>query len=192
MTIDNLKNSLNHDSFGNSKKIKFVCPICKTKKSLEFPKSIVNKNSGLSTISIHRGLVCNHAFQAFIDKNYMIRGYQKVDFELKSESEKSQNEIQQVRKDNELFSQLFLEGNYVEYIPEKPQISYRSEKNYSKKDINNRKVRKKINNKDNTKEMQQRTLKQIYEDFWEFIKDDNNTFQKFIIRDERRQNLAIY
>ncbi|MFX0073522.1 MAG: hypothetical protein ACFFAO_20795, partial [Candidatus Hermodarchaeota archaeon] len=32
--------------------------------------------------SVPKGLICNHNFQAFIDKNFIVRGYQKIDFEL--------------------------------------------------------------------------------------------------------------
>ncbi|MFX1452620.1 MAG: hypothetical protein ACFFCM_17415, partial [Promethearchaeota archaeon] len=36
----------------------------------------------LTTISIPSGSVCDHGFQAFVDKNYKVRGYQIVDFEF--------------------------------------------------------------------------------------------------------------
>jgi len=58
------------------------CPICKSKKNLEIPSQIINQSNQLSTVSIPSGLVCKHTFQAFIDKNFKVRGYQKVDFEL--------------------------------------------------------------------------------------------------------------
>jgi len=48
------------------------------------PSQIINQSNQLSTVSIPSGLVCKHTFQAFIDKNFKVRGYQKVDFELSS------------------------------------------------------------------------------------------------------------
>jgi len=36
----------------------------------------------LTTVSIPFGLICNHSFNAFIDKKFKVRGYQKVDFEI--------------------------------------------------------------------------------------------------------------
>jgi len=59
-----------------------VCPTCKTKKELSIPLKIINQAQHLTTISIPMGAVCKHGFQAFVDKNFIVRGYQKVDFEF--------------------------------------------------------------------------------------------------------------
>ncbi|MFX0106445.1 MAG: hypothetical protein ACFE75_13295 [Candidatus Hodarchaeota archaeon] len=59
-----------------------VCPTCKTKKELSIPSKIINQAQHLTTISIPLGSVCKHGFQAFVDKNFIVRGYQKVDFEF--------------------------------------------------------------------------------------------------------------
>ncbi|MBN1800637.1 MAG: hypothetical protein JW891_03980 [Candidatus Lokiarchaeota archaeon] len=58
-----------------------TCPICQKKKKFYLPRNILKKN-GLTTISIPKDTVCTHHFQAFIDKDLQVRGYQKVDFEL--------------------------------------------------------------------------------------------------------------
>ena len=42
----------------------------------------MTQNQHLTTVSIPFGLVCNHSFNAFFDKNFKVRGYQKVDYEL--------------------------------------------------------------------------------------------------------------
>jgi len=65
-----------------SKEVRFVCPECQTKNKLDIPKKIINQSKQLTTVSIPSGLICQHSFQAFIDKNFKIRGYQKVDFDL--------------------------------------------------------------------------------------------------------------
>ena len=57
--------------------VKITCPICKIKKELKFPKSVINEARQLTTISLPRGLLCDHHFQAFVDKNFTVRGYQK-------------------------------------------------------------------------------------------------------------------
>ena len=62
--------------------IKFTCPVCRAYKYVNIPKSVINSAHQLTTVSIPKGLVCRHHFQAFVDKNFAIRGYQKVDFEL--------------------------------------------------------------------------------------------------------------
>jgi hypothetical protein len=62
--------------------ILIVCPTCKTKKELRIPTKVINQAKQLTTVSIPSGAVCNHGFQAFIDKNFSIRGYQTVDFDF--------------------------------------------------------------------------------------------------------------
>jgi hypothetical protein len=59
-----------------------VCPKCQTKKIINVPIKIINQSKQLTTVSVPLGLICNHSFQAFIDKNFKVRAYQKVDFEL--------------------------------------------------------------------------------------------------------------
>lgn len=58
------------------------CPLCYKKKKLKIPLKIINQSKQLTTVSVPKGLVCYHNFQAFIDKNFIVRGYQKIDFEL--------------------------------------------------------------------------------------------------------------
>ena len=62
--------------------IHVVCPNCKEKKDLKIPTKIINQAKQLTTVSIPSGAVCEHGFQAFVDKNFAVRGYQKVDFEF--------------------------------------------------------------------------------------------------------------
>ena len=59
-----------------------ICPTCKTKKELKIPTKIINQAKQLTTVSIPSGTVCEHGFQSFVDKNFKVRGYQKVDFEF--------------------------------------------------------------------------------------------------------------
>ena len=64
------------------KDIQIVCPKCKTKKKLKIPTKVINASKQLTTISIPSGLCCEHSFQSFVDKNFIVRGYQNVDFEF--------------------------------------------------------------------------------------------------------------
>lgn len=66
----------------NFKEIIVYCPKCKISKNLNIPIKIINQSKQLTTISIPSGLNCEHSFQAFIDKNFKVRGYQLVDFEF--------------------------------------------------------------------------------------------------------------
>jgi len=112
-----------------SKSLSISCPICRSKKIIKIPTSIVDKSKQLTTISIPKGKICNHHFQVFIDKNFIIRGFQKVDYELKE----MQLAKQKLQSDREL------------------------------------------------------TLKEIYDEFWEYISNDNEAFREFISKDRRRK-----
>ena len=102
--------------------IKVTCPICNSGKEIDIPLEIINESKHLTTVSILKGMICEHHFQLFIDKNFAIRGYQKVDFQ-----------------------------------------------------VNDKKAQK-----------SSMTLEEIYQEFWEFIDDDNSTFIPFILKDNRR------
>ena len=67
------------DSF---KKVLLVCPECRTQKNLTVPSKIIEQSQNVITISIPTGLICEHHFQAFVDKNCAVRGYQLGDFEF--------------------------------------------------------------------------------------------------------------
>ena len=97
------------------KSILIICPICKIKKQLNIPKSIISEAKQLSSISISKNIVCEHHFQAFVDKNFIVRGYQKVDYQLENQIHKKESHLSNVIKksDDELFKNLILESNYV-------------------------------------------------------------------------------
>ena len=152
-----------------TQKIQIVCPICKTRDLIGVPKREINKSSHLTTISIQKGLICPHHFQVFVDKNLQIRGYQKVDFELSDEnSKKLRNGVkafnQNEKEEKEIFKNLEIDNNILK--PMEPKKKVEEIKLIVKK----------------------KTLKEIYNEFWEFIEEDNKKFQKFIINDKRRQD----
>ncbi len=63
------------------KYINIKCPRCDTPKRLKIPEKIINQSQHITTISIPKGMVCEHSFQAFADKYFTIISYQVVDFE---------------------------------------------------------------------------------------------------------------
>ena len=65
-----------------TKIISIICPICKKNKKVIIPKAIVNEAKQLTAVSIAKDIVCEHHFQAFVDKNFVVRGYQKIDYHL--------------------------------------------------------------------------------------------------------------
>ncbi len=169
------------DSYANSdiseidishevKIVNVICPLCKSKKEITVPVTIINQ-TGLTTVSIPKDLVCSHHFQVFIDKQFKVRGYQKVDLDLALNKNKESNIDNFNKKDDELFENLILEGNYLEYNPKKV-----------KKIHINSEPEKIVSNEEKVM-----TLKEIYEEFWEFIDDDNPEFKEYIIKDKKRR-----
>jgi len=165
MAITEVKRNINI----NRSKVEFICPVCKSKKSLEIPNSVIAEAKQLTTMSIARGLVCNHQFQAFVDKNFQVRGYQRVDFEIENGVNHGNNSnFGNIKKDEDgLFENLVLEGNYLEFKPKK-----------SKNNINIYQKDKKIH------PLKKRmTLEEIYNEFREFIDEDNKIFRDLINKD---------
>ena len=82
MAVAKPKSTIKIDELNVPIPIQFICPVCKTSKKLKIAKSVINQSGQLTTISIPRYKVCDHHFQAFVDKNCVVRGYQRVDFEF--------------------------------------------------------------------------------------------------------------
>jgi len=112
-------------------------------------------------------------FKFKTDKNCAVRGYQRVDFEFEKDKpeEKSLQNRKNKPNDDELFENLILEGNYLEYIP-------------NQKKENKDKREQKVLPKSADRNL---TLQEIYNEFWEFIDKDNKLFQGFIKNDIRRK-----
>ncbi|MFX1281392.1 MAG: hypothetical protein ACFFA3_18740 [Promethearchaeota archaeon] len=150
-------------------KIEIICPNCKTRDLIGVPKRELNKSSHLTTISIHKGLICPHHFQVFVDKNLQIRGYQKVDFELNNENSKK------LRNGVKAFNQAGMEEKKIFKTAEfTPKIQESKERKNLVKEV--------------YLSTEKRTLKEIYNEFWEFIEENNEIFHKFIINDKRRRS----
>ncbi len=64
------------------KEIKLICPKCHATKLVKVPKKMVQKSKTLLTISVPSNYMCEHGFQAYIDRWFSVRGYQNADLEL--------------------------------------------------------------------------------------------------------------
>jgi hypothetical protein len=173
MATTKLSHSTDITPLDNPAKIRFICPVCKAEKVLQFPKSVITQAKGLSTMSIASGLVCEHQFQAFVDKNCAVRGYQRVDFEFEKIriDDKNLQTRNDVRNDDELFENLILEGDYLEYNPRRELDDNSNQINHAPKKQDNR-------------------LKEIYNEFWEFIEENNEIFKDYIKDDKRRNSIT--
>lgn len=157
--------------------IEVICPVCKAKKVIQVPKSVVNQASQLTTISVPQDKICQHHFQLFLDKNFSIRGYQKVDFQLDPEDKKKEKRLKPSYNDHfvdslDLYQSAKSEDTSSKKIAEKPYYKKRTsnfEENFNKK--------------------HNMSLQEIYDEFWEFIDDKNEIFRKFIINDKKRRAL---
>ncbi len=153
-------------------KVRVVCPVCNKSKDLTVPKSIVNNSSQLTTLSVPKGAACEHHFQAFLDKNFKVRGYQKVDFTIGEfiDSETNNSSIPKTETtDKKLFDNMLLDGNYLEYFPSKgAKLKFVEKKDLPKTEM---------------------TLAEIYEEFWEFVDDSNEKFADFVSKDNRKKEM---
>lgn len=72
-----------------SHELRVICPVCKTEKILSVPSSVISNAKNLATISIPNDLVCKHSFQFFVDKQFKIRGYQRIHYEIREQTQKA-------------------------------------------------------------------------------------------------------
>lgn len=71
-----------YNGFDEIAKIQVICPHCNKSKFIKIPANIIHKSNNVTTISIPLNHICEHSFQVFVDKNFDIRGYQRVDFDI--------------------------------------------------------------------------------------------------------------
>ena len=140
------------------RKVLVKCPICKTQKEIEIPENIINRSKQLTAISINHNSVCEHSFQVFVDKNFKVRGTQKLAYEINGENEDE--------KEKKKFDRMMDLAKGMDNLRE-----------YDKAKETTLEERIKNN---------EMTLKDIYETFWDFIDDNNHEFREFIIKDPRR------
>ncbi|MFX1314003.1 MAG: hypothetical protein ACFFHD_15535 [Promethearchaeota archaeon] len=153
--------------------VNILCPICKKCKEIIISEFKNTQKSHLLTISIPKGMICEHHFQAFVDQNYKVRGYQKVDIELNNKQ--LYNTSNKNLEEHDISKHLIIEGNHVKFDPESIKYSNREDLE--------------IQNKLEKKEVM--SLKDIYNEFWEFIDNKNSFFSDFIKHDKRRNTLDL-
>jgi len=199
MAVAKPKNIVKTDEINVPIPIRFFCPVCKTSKQLKIAKSVINQSGQLTTISIPKNKVCEHHFQAFVDANFIVRGYQRVDFEFCDDKiEEKEDLLTSVReKDNKIFDEIHFQRNYVEYSPKETQNSDTEDQNKNENTLKKEETQQLQNKKtvkddqsEETPKRKEMTLEEIYDEFWEFIDDDNHEFRKFITKDPRRGKIV--
>ncbi len=67
------------------KKVELQCPICMKYGYLSISKDYIHKaERGLFAVEISKGLICEHAFIAYIDRNLIVRDSFTADFQVDS------------------------------------------------------------------------------------------------------------
>ncbi|MHA1147687.1 MAG: hypothetical protein ACTSR8_05535 [Promethearchaeota archaeon] len=65
------------------KKVSIICPVCSKSGNIEIDENILNKSSrGITAINLPVGLICDHSFIAYIDKNFEVRDCFLTDFAI--------------------------------------------------------------------------------------------------------------
>lgn len=66
-------------------KIEIRCPICSSWDNIEISDDVTkNVTKGLVTINITSGMICEHSFIAYLDKNLIVRDYFVADFKIET------------------------------------------------------------------------------------------------------------
>lgn len=192
MAVAKTKNSIKPNDLSVPISIQLICPVCKTSKKLKIAKSVINQSGQLTTISIPRNKICDHHFQAFVDKNFVVRGYQRVDFEFCDDKiEEKKDTFTSFRgRDKKLFDEIQFQGNHLEYKPQKRDTDEQNKNEDTLKKEKTQQLKEERDVKDEeskaTPKRKEMTLEDIYNEFWEFIDDDNDEFREFINNDTRR------
>ena len=73
------------------KRVLIICPTCKKSKKISAPVEIITKKeTGATSVYIPTGMVCEHEFYAYIDKNFAVRDYLVLEFSLQDEAKKTE------------------------------------------------------------------------------------------------------
>jgi hypothetical protein len=64
------------------KYMKIKCPECEKEKNLKIPIEIINQGHKITTLSVPKGIVCEHKFQVFFDKSFNVKRYQLLDYDI--------------------------------------------------------------------------------------------------------------
>lgn len=100
----------------SEKRVRIICPICQSSKPVPVPADVIKKKeTGATSVYIPSGMVCEHEFYAYIDKNFAVRDYLVLEYSLQDETKKAErlkNEI--IKKADSLNLEYDNLMNYIE------------------------------------------------------------------------------
>lgn len=62
-----------------TEEVRLQCPNCRAVGFRKIPSSLVDEVEGLASVLVPKSAICEHAFQVYLDRDFNVRGYQKVD-----------------------------------------------------------------------------------------------------------------
>lgn len=161
-----------------SKKVRVICPVCKISGEVGVPEEKVLNNNSTTTISVPAGLICEHHFQAFLDRNFAVRGYQRVDVDLAEIN----NSVNKVAQESEFVFPPLEVSNYPQNGATYEDFENCIKELYRKQQAGEFEP---IDNKP-------KTLREIYLDFRVLIPDNNKEFSQFIEKDPYRKTIKDF
>ncbi|MCF2140926.1 MAG: hypothetical protein K9W44_12790 [Candidatus Lokiarchaeota archaeon] len=76
----------------SERRINVICPICKNAGRIPVPVDVVKKKeTGATSVFIPAGMVCEHSFYAYVDKNFDVRDYLVLEYSLMDDEKKVEN-----------------------------------------------------------------------------------------------------
>jgi hypothetical protein len=112
-------------------KIKIICPICQKSGIIKIPIKIIKETQNLTTILIPKKILCKHSFQAFVDKNFEVRGYQKINYTINKFNISSKFKPKVVEKPV-MINRVKLENNILEIFTKKRPKEFKEGKKKKK------------------------------------------------------------
>ncbi|MHA2010409.1 MAG: hypothetical protein ACXABO_14865 [Promethearchaeota archaeon] len=88
-------------------KIEIRCPICSSWENIQISDDATkNVTKGLITVNITSGMICDHSFIAYVDKNLIVRDYFTADFKIETPDTGSTQRIE---------DEVVSEGNLIKF-----------------------------------------------------------------------------
>lgn len=107
------------------------CPICRSSQKIEVSYTVINQiQKSLLTINVPKDRICEHNFQFYLDKNFNIRGYQKIDIDIPEEDKQEieLDEIEEIGKEIKELKRLLKEKKKTKKQKEKDKEKLEKQK----------------------------------------------------------------
>ncbi|MHA1522623.1 MAG: hypothetical protein ACTSRK_20850 [Promethearchaeota archaeon] len=98
-------------------RINVICPVCQNQGRIPIPVDLVKKKeTGATSVYIPAGMICDHAFYCYVDKNFNIRDYLVLEYALMDDEKKAENIKNEILRKADDFNITY--GNLSQFISE--------------------------------------------------------------------------